>query len=58
MAAELTPNYMFTVFEKFRILHKSSDFKLFISQRDYTEQRMAGRLKFSQLFTDRARTKK
>lgn len=49
---------MFTVFEKFRILQKSSDFKFFISQKEYIEQRMAGNLKFSQLFTDRARTKK
>lgn len=58
MDFELTLIYMFTVFEKFRILQKSSDFKFFISQKEYIEQRMAGNLKFSQLFTDRARTKK
>lgn len=58
VAFELIPIYMFTVFEKFRILQKSSDFKFFISQREYIEQRITGRLKFSQLFPDRARTKK
>lgn len=49
---------MLAEFEKFRILQILSDFKFFISQREYIEQRMAERLKFSQLFTDRVRTKK